>query len=123
MSSDLPPLDLSDEEYREWLADREAKDSRAEPERRVVLPNLQGAVILANLHRVFHPSMGSVWDAEYARIYPYLWFACQHPDRATDEAMLLEGRCPRCADEELRRGLPLPGLPPLPPDAPVFRPL
>lgn len=123
MSADLPPLDLSDEEYAEWLAEREARDSLAEPERQVVLPNLQGAVILSNLHRVFHPSMGTAWDAEYARVFPYLWFACQDPGRPTDEAMLLDGRCPRCDDEERRRGLPLPALPPLPVDAPVLRTL
>jgi len=114
---EVDPEDLRD------LAD----DLSPEGTRDIVIPLGMDAP-LAIAHRVYHPdeigfAAGPQRD-EYCRLYPYFWHACDYPDRPVDEAMLIEDeKCPACAVEWKRRGLPLDGLPPLPPGAPRLRDL
>lgn len=117
MNPIVPPPGLTDDELVEWARSLPAEDGDT-----FTLPEMAGvkAPNVATLHIVFPPGLGDA-TADYRRIHPYLWFACQHPDRAVDEAMLLDAHCPRCDDEWARRGLPVTPLPPLPKDAPIFR--
>lgn len=111
-----PPPGLSPAELNLWLADQAAQD---EPEE-VTLPEMAGAIRLGVPHKVHPPNESST--PEYRRLYPFFWFACQHRDRATDEAMLLEGHCDVCMVLEWkRRRLPVKPLPPLPAGAPCYR--
>lgn len=112
-----PPPGLTGRELREWVADQEAKDRP----QIVRLPEFAGAVILSTLHYVYPPGSPGTTTDEYARLWPWLWYSCHHPERPADEAMLLDTKCPRCDEQWILRGLPLPSLPPLPPGAPVMR--
>jgi len=118
-----PPEGLSGQELMEWALEQ---NLRSKP-RNVALPEMSGidpgqAVKLGFLHVVFPPAMGEATH-DYIRLYPYIWFACQYPERYIDEAMLLDDNCPRCKAEEGRRGLPVEteAIPPLASDAPRFR--
>lgn len=116
-SLETPPPGLDDHDLRAWIEDQEARD-RPDVVR---LPEFAGAVDLGRLHFVYPPnSPGSVSD-DYGRLWPFLWWACQHPSRPADEAMLLDQHCRLCDEQWIVRGLPLPGLPPLPGTAPVLR--
>lgn len=60
--------------------------------------------------------------ADYVRVWSFLWFPCQHPERSTDEAMLYDEDCLSCKAEQVKRGYPEPSpLARLADDAPIFR--
>jgi hypothetical protein len=114
----------SKEETEEWIGEQNARDKPNV----VRLPNAYDIITDRDPlhHQVIHPSEFATVDLEYVRVYPFLWFACDYPNRPTDEAMLMDMRhCDACPAEETARGLPLPPgfLPPLPTGAPRFRDL
>lgn len=112
-----PPDGLSLRELQEWISDQEAHDRPNV----ITMPEFTGAVDLGRMHFVYPPSAPGDVSDEYTRLWPFMWFACQHPERPADAAMLLDAKCRLCDEQEKVRGLPLPFLPPLPGDAPVMR--
>lgn len=71
-------------------------------------------------HEVRPPDAPSATE-EYVRLWPFLWFACEHPDRPLDEACLFDVHCQLCDAEYAMRGCPVQTLPRLSEDAPIFR--
>lgn len=54
-------------------------------------------------------------------LFAFMWFACEHPTRALDEACMFESDCVACAERWEQFGCPVDPLPPLAVDAPVMR--
>lgn len=116
-----PPEGLSGQDLIDWALDQGLKDKPRE----VTLPEMAGidadaAIGLGFLHVVFPPEVGVATD-DYMALWPYLWFACTDPERTADEAMLLDGNCPRCDHEWDRRGLPVSPMPKLTITSPKLR--
>jgi hypothetical protein len=71
-------------------------------------------------HALCPPNQPGV-SAEWVRRWPFIWHACQDPERPIDEAISFASGCEACEAEWDRRGCPVAVLPPLPADAPVYR--
>jgi hypothetical protein len=82
-----------------------------------------GVPIIGLRHAVLPPGIGSGMTEPW--LYPFVWFACEHPSRAVDEACRFDNRCPACREDWARRELagevPALLLPKVPADAPRFR--
>jgi hypothetical protein len=80
----------SKEETEEWIGEQNARDKPNV----VRLPNAYDIITDRDPlhHQVIHPSEFATVDLEYVRVYPFLWFACDYPNRPTDEAMLMDMR-------------------------------
>ncbi len=116
-----PPEGLTGQDLIDWATEQSLKET----DREVTLPEMAGidatqAVRLGFLHVVFPPEIGVATD-DYIALWPYLWFACQHPEREVDEAMLLDGNCSRCDHEWVKRSLPVTNLTKIGIDTPKLR--